>query len=206
MKKMIILSALLIAAVTSVSAQPATYVLTGADAETLYGSFQYALENSPNQQATQWLNAATGLTGSTIPLKTYRNSGGQFCRDYFTSVQISGKNQQAFGSACRVPDGHWKIISEQLVDTHIQLVRSNPVVAGQTVGCNKGFVHPPVGQSSVRPLPQSKNHYHSKPPNHIHGNKYQPGQLQRGMPQVMPKRQPLQHPSKLVKLVEYRAE
>ena len=206
MKKMIILSALLIAGVLPLYAQPSAYVLTSADAETLYGSFQYALENSPNQQSTQWLNAATGLTGATIPLKTYRTSDGQFCRDYFTSVQLSGNSQQAIGSACRVPQGHWRIISEQLIGTHIQMVRSNPVVAGQAVGCKKGFVHPPVGQSNVRLLPQRKNHYHTKPPNHIHGNKYQPGKLQREMPQVMPKKQPLQPPSKLVKLVEYRAE
>ena len=103
MKKMIILSAILIAGVSSVHAQTSAYVLTSSDAKILYGNFQYALENSPTQQATNWSNAATGLTGLTIPIATYRTSGWQNCRDYFASLQISGIKQQAVGTACLQP-------------------------------------------------------------------------------------------------------
>ncbi len=205
MKKLIILSAVLIAGVAAVGAQASTYVLTGSDAKLLYGSFQYALENSPTRQATGWSNAATGLTGLTIPIATYRTSDWQNCRDYFTSLQIAGINQQVVGTACRQPEGYWKVISEQPIGTHPKRVQNSNVIAGHPSCSSKRSVQPPLGQAAAPMFPQTKRHLHVNPHNNIHGNKYLHGRPQnhQGMPQAKPKKQQLRYPSKLIKLVDY---
>ena len=35
---------------------------------------------------------------------------GQQCREYQRTVTIDGKTETAYGTACRQPDGSWKII------------------------------------------------------------------------------------------------
>ena len=45
-----------------------------------------------------------------MPVETYQTSSGQYCREYLQTVVIGGQQQQAYGTACRQPDGSWKII------------------------------------------------------------------------------------------------
>jgi surface antigen len=70
-------------------------------------STQYALENS---QETPWKNPETGNYGRTIPKKSYRTAEGRYCREYQQMVVIGGREQEAYGTACRQPDGSWKIV------------------------------------------------------------------------------------------------
>jgi surface antigen len=72
---------------------------------------QRALETAPSGQATNWHNPDSGRSGSVTPTRTYQNADGTYCREYQTDVVISGKKQQSFGTACRQPDGTWKIVS-----------------------------------------------------------------------------------------------
>jgi surface antigen len=44
-------------------------------------------------------------------MKTYQTSSGQYCREYQTNVTVEGKSEKAHGTACRQPDGSWKIVS-----------------------------------------------------------------------------------------------
>ena len=37
---------------------------------------------------------------------------GQYCREYTQTVYISGQKQQAYGNACRQPDGSWQVVSQ----------------------------------------------------------------------------------------------
>ena len=204
MRKLSILSAMFIVTVSVASAQPSAYILTGSDAQSVYGSFQYALENSPTQQAISWQNRATGLTGATIPLRTYYTQTGQSCRDYFTSLQIFGINQQAYGSACRQPQGYWKIINEYKIGNNFRLASSNGIAGGQKSCCCNERSQSLQRQTKSYHSPHSKSHYHSKPRNHIHGNQYQHGKqpFNREMPQAKPKKQKAP-PSKLIMLVEH---
>ncbi|HCR85249.1 MAG TPA: hypothetical protein DIV86_01075 [Alphaproteobacteria bacterium] len=36
----------------------------------------------------------------------------EYCREYTKDVYIGGRTQQAFGTACRLPDGTWRIKSQ----------------------------------------------------------------------------------------------
>lgn len=73
-------------------------------------SAQVALEQNPDGRASTWQNPNSGHSGSTTPTRTYEASGGP-CREYTTSVVIDGKTQTAHGTACREPDGTWRIES-----------------------------------------------------------------------------------------------
>lgn len=71
---------------------------------------QYALESTRTNVATTWRNPDTGNYGSITPVETYRTSQGQYCREYTQTVVIGGQAQQAYGTACRQPDGSWLIV------------------------------------------------------------------------------------------------
>ncbi len=70
----------------------------------------YSLENTRTNAATTWRNPDTGNYGSITPVETYQTSRGQYCREYYQTVTIGGRPQQAYGTACRQPDGSWLII------------------------------------------------------------------------------------------------
>ena len=67
-----------------------------------------ALESAPSGQTVAWNNPDSGHSGTVTPVRTYQ-SGGTYCREYQQTVTISGKPEQSYGTACRQPDGSWKI-------------------------------------------------------------------------------------------------
>jgi surface antigen len=69
-----------------------------------------ALESSPSGQAVAWNNPDSGHSGTVTPVRTYQ-SGNTYCREYQQTVTISGKPEQSYGTACRQPDGTWKIVN-----------------------------------------------------------------------------------------------
>jgi surface antigen len=71
---------------------------------------QYALENTHTNTTTTWRNPDSGNYGAITPVETYQTAGGQYCREYTQTVVVAGEKQQAYGTACRQPDGTWKII------------------------------------------------------------------------------------------------
>ncbi|MDY0260994.1 RT0821/Lpp0805 family surface protein [Syntrophotalea acetylenica] len=84
--------------------------LDRADQLAMQQNAQYALEYTPTRQSTSWRNPDSGNYGSITPIETYQTPGGQYCREYLQNVIIGGQQQQAYGTACRQPDGTWKII------------------------------------------------------------------------------------------------
>ena len=45
------------------------------------------------------------------PMDQYYNGpGNRYCREYHRTVIINGQRQEAYGHACRQPDGTWQII------------------------------------------------------------------------------------------------
>jgi len=70
---------------------------------------QTSLEGARSGQVTQWRNPDTGVSGTITPKPAYTASSGQVCREFQQTVTIGGKTEQAFGTACRQPDGSWKI-------------------------------------------------------------------------------------------------
>src|SRR3990167_722397 len=69
-----------------------------------------ALENNNVGQPAYWNNAKTGANYQVTPVKNVTVSGNKYCREYRTTADIAGKQQQVYGKACRQPDGSWKAI------------------------------------------------------------------------------------------------
>ena len=204
--KYFIVFLVLFTATSAMAASGSTiYVLNKADVSTLYSGFQYALENTPNQQAADWQNHSTGLSGSTVPIKTYQTSYGQYCREYLATVQIDGAMQQAFGTACRQADGNWKIAGEKLVKRVGPQLKFVIVHQSHKHSSEYAFLHPSSKQLKTKCGP----HGHVSP-NHgmqnFHTDQFhqQLRQMKRGgHPQTAPQQIEKQQPTKLLKLVSY---
>lgn len=72
---------------------------------------QKAFESSQSGQPSVWNNPDTGNSGSITPTRTYQLANGTYCREYKQTITVGGEEQQAYGTACRQPDGTWKIQS-----------------------------------------------------------------------------------------------
>jgi len=71
-------------------------------------AYMQSLEYNRSGQATTWQNPDSGNYGSITPTST-RTVGDQYCREYTQTVTIAGTEQDAYGRACRQPDGTWQI-------------------------------------------------------------------------------------------------
>lgn len=70
-----------------------------------------ALE-APVGQTISWSNPDSGNYGNVTPTRVGRDtSTGAYCREYQTEVIVGGDSQVGYGTACRMPDGDWKISS-----------------------------------------------------------------------------------------------
>lgn len=69
------------------------------------------LEAAPTGAVAQWTNPDTGHSGTFKPIRTYQTTQGQYCREYQQTVTVGGQVQNAYGTACRRPDGSWEITS-----------------------------------------------------------------------------------------------
>jgi surface antigen len=72
---------------------------------------QRAFEQNRTGQSTAWKNPDSGNSGSVTPTRTYQLANGQYCREYNQTILIGGQQHQAYGTACRQPDGSWQIQS-----------------------------------------------------------------------------------------------
>jgi len=83
--------------------------MDAADRREAQKASQQALEKSPSGTAVAWHNPDSGHAGTVTPVRTFQKKSGQYCREYQQTVTIDGREQQAYGTACRQPDGNWKI-------------------------------------------------------------------------------------------------
>ena len=72
---------------------------------------QQSFEHERIGTTTSWVNPDSGHSGTFTPTRTYQTARGQPCREYTTTVTIDGRRETAYGTACREPDGSWKIIN-----------------------------------------------------------------------------------------------
>jgi surface antigen len=72
---------------------------------------QRALETAPSGQVQAWRNPDNGNSGTITPKPAYRAPDGRYCREYQQTIIVGGEARQAYGTACRQPDGTWKIVS-----------------------------------------------------------------------------------------------
>ena len=65
---------------------------------------------APIGQQITWSNPQSGNAGTITPRRDGTDSAGNYCREFQSTVTVAGKSDQAYGTACRQPDGTWKIV------------------------------------------------------------------------------------------------
>ncbi|MCR9073155.1 MAG: RT0821/Lpp0805 family surface protein [Alphaproteobacteria bacterium] len=85
--------------------------LDRADKAALANTTQTTLESQPSGTTSTWSNPDSGNYGSVTPTRTYQTDAGQYCREYQQTIVVGGRTEQAFGTACRQPDGSWKVVN-----------------------------------------------------------------------------------------------
>lgn len=70
---------------------------------------QQTFETARTGTTSTWQNPDSGHSGSITPTRTYQAPSGEYCREYQQEVTIGGEKHQSFGTACRQPDGSWRI-------------------------------------------------------------------------------------------------
>jgi surface antigen len=84
--------------------------LDRADRLAMQDTTQRSLETAPTRQPTQWRNPDTGNYGSVTPTRTFQSASGEACREYQQTITVGGRTEEGYGTACRQPDGTWKIV------------------------------------------------------------------------------------------------
>lgn len=65
---------------------------------------------APVGQTITWSNPQTGNYGAVTPTREgTKQATGDYCREFQQTVVVGGEQQQAYGVACRKPDGQWEI-------------------------------------------------------------------------------------------------
>jgi len=84
--------------------------LDKADKAYMKRTTQDSLEFAKAGSTSTWRNPDSGNSGTITPTQTYRKTSGENCRTFEQAIYVDGKEETATGSACRQPDGTWKIV------------------------------------------------------------------------------------------------
>ena len=84
--------------------------LDNADMAAYNTASQRALETGQPGETLPWSNPGSGNSGTVTPSNYYQNANGQYCREFTQKINVGGKVQQGQGTACRQPDGTWRIV------------------------------------------------------------------------------------------------
>jgi len=86
-------------------------VIGGALADTIHGvdrgCIGQVLEHGPSHETIAWRDPDLDANYAVTPTRTYEMDDGEYCREYTTRVRIGGREELAYGTACRQPDGSW---------------------------------------------------------------------------------------------------
>jgi len=57
-----------------------------------------------------WNNPDSGNSGTVTPVRDGSTSSGLYCREFQQTITVGGETETAYGTACRQPDGTWRIV------------------------------------------------------------------------------------------------
>lgn len=70
-----------------------------------------SLETVRTGVPSQWRNPDTGNLYTVVPTRTYESAGTP-CREYTINGDIGGRREKIYGTACRQPDGSWRVANQ----------------------------------------------------------------------------------------------
>ena len=65
---------------------------------------------APLGETIVWNNPDSGNSGTVTPVRDGSTSSGLYCREFQQTITVGGETQTAYGTACRQPDGTWRIV------------------------------------------------------------------------------------------------
>lgn len=83
--------------------------LDKADMNYYNSASQRAMETSQPGESLPWRNPESGNSGTITPSNYYQTAQGGYCREYTQTINVGGRTEQGYGTACRQADGTWKI-------------------------------------------------------------------------------------------------
>jgi surface antigen len=86
--------------------------LDEADRQKMQYAQYEAFEYNRSGESSHWHNPDSGHYGAVTPEPAYERGPGEYCREYQQTVVIGGQEQDAYGTACRRPDGSWEIMND----------------------------------------------------------------------------------------------
>lgn len=68
-------------------------------------------QTAPIGEPITWENPENGHYGAVTPVREgTHDQTGEYCREFQQTVTIGGRQEDAYGIACRQPDGSWRIV------------------------------------------------------------------------------------------------
>jgi surface antigen len=78
------------------------------DRKTIEAAVTEALEKRLSGASIEWASPASGLRGAVTPTRTFRDTSGQWCREYEEHIRYGSDIEHRRGIACRTGEGEWK--------------------------------------------------------------------------------------------------
>jgi surface antigen len=78
-------------------------------AEADHSCVGWTLGRVPSNVTVRWGNRREGVDYAVTPTRTYEAPNGDRCRDYVIDLAMRGERFEAENTACRGPDGAWKL-------------------------------------------------------------------------------------------------
>ena len=75
-----------------------------------YEDAQIRAASAPIGQTIYWNDA--GAAGTVTAVRDGTSSQNRYCREFQQTVTVGGGTEQAYGTACRQPDGAWEIVQQ----------------------------------------------------------------------------------------------
>ncbi len=68
-------------------------------------------KQAPLGETIAWNNPDSGNSGTITPTRDGSTASGEYCREFYQTIMVGGREEQAYGTACRNPDGTWRIVN-----------------------------------------------------------------------------------------------
>ncbi len=92
-------------------------IARAADKQMIETVVNEALEKQLSGVTVAWRSAESGSQGSVTPVRTFKNVGGQWCREYLWTTIFGAQSERRRAIACRETDGIWQKRVEMLSDS-----------------------------------------------------------------------------------------
>ncbi|GLQ06545.1 RT0821/Lpp0805 family surface protein [Sneathiella chinensis] len=66
---------------------------------------------APVGETIKWNNPDSGNSGTITPVRDGQDTRGRYCREFRQTIEVGGKLEEGYGTACRQEDGSWQIMT-----------------------------------------------------------------------------------------------